>query len=106
MMSQGKEGKFSEPRARFYFGEIVLALDYLHSLGIIFRRAHVDVCVYICPHTQTNKSITRTYLQNTCTMRCVTFAYIRALITGLDKEVAEVEQYGGKDKIEHDFLSR
>ena len=34
---QRKDGRFSEPRARFYFGEIVLALDYLHSFGIIFR---------------------------------------------------------------------
>lgn len=34
---QRQAGKFSEPRARFYFGEIILALDYLHSFGIVFR---------------------------------------------------------------------
>lgn len=34
---QRQEGKFSEHRARFYFGEIILALDYLHSFGIVFR---------------------------------------------------------------------
>ena len=33
--------KFSEQRARFYFGEIVLALDYLHSFGIVFRYTSV-----------------------------------------------------------------
>ena len=34
---QKQEGRFNEPRARFYFGEIILALDYLHSFGIVFR---------------------------------------------------------------------
>ena len=37
-----QEGRLTEPRARFYFGEIVLALDYLHSFGIVFR------CVCLC----------------------------------------------------------
>jgi serine/threonine protein kinase len=32
-----EEGRFPEPKARFYIGEIILALEYLHSLGIIFR---------------------------------------------------------------------
>ena len=34
---QRQEGKFTEPRARFYLGEIVLALNYLHAFSIIFR---------------------------------------------------------------------
>ena len=38
---QKKENKFSEPRARFYLGEIVLALAYLHGFSIIFRSAIV-----------------------------------------------------------------
>lgn len=34
---QREEGRFGEVRARFYFGEIILALEYLHEFGIIFR---------------------------------------------------------------------
>mmetsp|Transcript_30308 Transcript_30308/g.46273 ORF Transcript_30308/g.46273 Transcript_30308/m.46273 type:complete len:590 (-) Transcript_30308:785-2554(-) len=33
----GKLGKFPEPRARFYSAEIILAIRYVHSLGIIYR---------------------------------------------------------------------
>ena len=32
-----KEGTFSELRARFYCGEILLALEHLHSNGILYR---------------------------------------------------------------------
>ena len=32
-----KEGTFSEIRAKFYIGEILLGLHYLHSNGIIYR---------------------------------------------------------------------
>lgn len=33
----GKLGKFPEPRACFYTAEIVLAISYVHNLGIIYR---------------------------------------------------------------------
>lgn len=33
----GKVQRFAEPRARFYIAEIVLALEYMHSLDIIYR---------------------------------------------------------------------
>ena len=33
----GKMGKFSEELTRFYKAEIVLALEYLHALGIAYR---------------------------------------------------------------------
>ncbi len=33
----GKAGKFSEGRTRFYAAQIVLALEYLHGRGIIYR---------------------------------------------------------------------
>jgi protein-serine/threonine kinase len=32
-----RAGRFSEGRTKFYSGEILLALDYLHSLNIIYR---------------------------------------------------------------------
>jgi Protein kinase domain len=33
----GKEGRFHEDRAKFYAAEIILAISYVHSLGIIYR---------------------------------------------------------------------
>lgn len=32
-----RAGRFSEPRSRFYTAEILLAIEYLHSLNIIYR---------------------------------------------------------------------
>jgi serine/threonine protein kinase len=32
-----KSGRFTEERTRFYAAEILLALDYLHNLGVIYR---------------------------------------------------------------------
>jgi RAC serine/threonine-protein kinase len=33
----GQLGRFSEDRARFYAAEIVLAISYVHRLGIVYR---------------------------------------------------------------------
>jgi len=33
----GREKRFSETRVRFYAGEILLAIHYLHSKGIVYR---------------------------------------------------------------------
>lgn len=32
-----KDGRFEEPRARFYSAELILALEYLHEVGIVYR---------------------------------------------------------------------
>ena len=32
-----QSGKFEEERARFYASEILLAIEYLHSHGIVYR---------------------------------------------------------------------
>lgn len=31
------EGRFAEPRVRFYVAELILCLEYLHGKGIIYR---------------------------------------------------------------------
>ena len=33
----GREGRFTEPRARFYASQIALALERLHSMNVIYR---------------------------------------------------------------------
>lgn len=32
-----QSGKFDEETARFYFGELVLAVEFLHSINIVHR---------------------------------------------------------------------
>ena len=38
----GREKQFSETRVRFYAGEILLALHYLHSKGVVYRSVQVS----------------------------------------------------------------
>jgi serine/threonine protein kinase len=33
----GRVGRFPLPQAQFYAAEILLALEYIHSLGVIYR---------------------------------------------------------------------
>jgi len=41
-------GRFIEKRARFYAAEVLLALEHIHSLGILYRCVCVCVCVCVC----------------------------------------------------------
>jgi len=36
-LGRAKDGRFAEPKARFYFTELLLALEYLHDKGIAHR---------------------------------------------------------------------
>ncbi|MES1913063.1 MAG: hypothetical protein MHM6MM_005293 [Cercozoa sp. M6MM] len=40
-----RAGKFTEERARFYAAEIVLALEYLHSHGVVYRDLKPENCL-------------------------------------------------------------
>jgi len=40
--------RFDEPRTRFYAAEVILALMFLHSHGVIYRYVCMYVCMYVC----------------------------------------------------------
>lgn len=40
-----RERIFSEERTRFYGAEILLALEYLHTKGVIYRDLKVSICL-------------------------------------------------------------
>ena len=42
---QRQVGMFTEPQARFYIGEVILALEYLHEQQIIFRDLKPENCM-------------------------------------------------------------
>ena len=42
-----RERVFTEDRTRFYGAEIILAIDYLHQLGVVYRDLKVH---HICYH--------------------------------------------------------
>jgi serine/threonine protein kinase len=41
---------FTEEDVKFYLAELALALDHLHSLGIIYRDLKPEKCV-VCTHS-------------------------------------------------------
>ena len=43
----GKVGRFPEERAKFYAAQITLALEYVHSLDIIYRYVCMCSCTYV-----------------------------------------------------------
>ena len=40
----GREGIFLEKTAAFYLAEIILALEFLHNLGVLHRDLKVRAC--------------------------------------------------------------
>ena len=48
----GKVGRFPEERAKFYAAQITLALEYVHSLDIIYRYVRAYVLTHICSHVK------------------------------------------------------
>ena len=39
--------KFDETRARFYSAEVMLALQYLHKHGVIYRDLNAHICQFV-----------------------------------------------------------
>lgn len=52
----GKVGRFPEERAKFYAAQITLALEYVHSLDIIYRYVRTYVLTHICTYMTEDKS--------------------------------------------------
>lgn len=46
----GREGRFPEHRARFYAAEIILAIQYVHSLDIVYRYVSIRVEALVVVH--------------------------------------------------------
>lgn len=59
--TQGKLGKFTQARSRFYSAEITLALEYVHRLDIVYRDLKPEnvlldgegrICLFSAPITR------------------------------------------------------
>jgi serine/threonine protein kinase len=72
-----KEGKFKEPRAKFYIAELILALEHLHDHDIVYRdlkpenilldaNGHIALCDFgLSKANITNKDTTNTFCGTT-----------------------------------------